>query len=143
MALFSMVSEEILIGLVGGLGIGTLITSIANYYLENKKQIKIYEQETKRERYKALVIKMLVVLDPTNQKYVLPIRPDLKTLEDWRKEVEAEWFNSWLFASDEVIKQLKSFLNQPSTENYCKTVIAIRKDLWGKETNLTPEDFKI
>lgn len=86
---------------------------------------------------------MRIVVEPDQQKYVKHIRPDLQNLDDWKNEVRAEWFNLLLFASDDVIKTLKEFIQTPNNATYAKTVIAMRKDLWSKKTTLTPEEINL
>ncbi len=39
--------------------------------------------------------------------------------------------NMILYASDDVLLKSHTFLNKPSSENYKKLAIAMRKDLWG------------
>lgn len=137
-----MVYEEI-IAVLGIVGIGGIIATSLTYIFEKRKQIKFSEQEEKEKRYKALTIQMRIVVEPDQMKYVKQHRPDLKTIEDWKNEVRAEWFNLLMFASDDVIKALKEFVLKPDNLTYAKTVIAMRKDLWNKKTSLRPEEINL
>ena len=138
-----MVGYEEIIAILGIVGIGGIIATSLTYVYEKRKQIKFSEQEEKEKRYKALAIQMRIVVEPENLKYVKHIRPDLKTIEDWKNEVRAEWFNLLLFASDYVIKALKEFVLKPDNSTYAKTVIAMRKDLWNKKTSLKAEEINL
>src|SRR3989304_8024816 len=105
-----LVGYEEIIAVLGIVGIGGIIATSLTYVYEKRKQIKFSEQEEKEKRYKALAIQMRIVVEPENLKYVKHIRPDLVTIEDWKNEVRAEWFNLLLFASDDVVKALKQFI---------------------------------
>lgn len=128
--------EEIAIAILGS----GLIVTYLGYVLEKRKQIRFSEQEEKEKRYKSLVQKMRIVVEPEDMKYVKEHRPDLKNIEDWKKEIQQEWFNSLLFASDDVIRALKEFVLKPDDSTYAKTILAMRKDLWNKKTSLKPEE---
>lgn len=134
-----MMYEE-LIAILGVLGIGSLVATTLAYIFDKRKQIKLSEQEEKEKRYKSLVQKMRIVIEPEDMKYVKEHRPDLKNVEDWKKEIQQEWFNSLLFASDDVIRTLKEFVLKPSNMAYAKTILAMRRDLWNKKTKLKAEE---
>ena len=138
-----MVVYEEIIAILGIVGIGGIIATSLTYVYEKRKQIKFSEQKEKEKRYMAIVIQMRIVVEPDQMKYVEHLRPDLKTLEDWKNEVRTEWFNLLLFASDDVIKSFKDFILKPNNTTYAKTVIAMRKDLWNKKTNLKPEEINL
>lgn len=127
--------------ILGVLGIGSLIATSLTYILDKRKHIKFSEQQLKETRYKIIIAKMGVHLNPNYLKHIhfQPERPDLNS-EDLKKELEMEWYNAWLFASDEVIRVLKQFILKPNHLNYGKTVLAMRRDLWNKRTNLKAEE---
>ena len=100
---------------------------------ENKSSLA---NRRERKRYLAIVIQMRIVVEPDQMKYFKHLGIKLVTLEDWKNEVRAEWFNLLLFATDDVIKSLKEFIQKPENATYAKTVIAMRKDLWNKKTSL-------
>ncbi len=137
-----MVYEEI-VAILGLVGIGGILATTLTYVYDKRKKIKFSEQEEKEKRYKALTIQMRIVVEPDQQKYVKHLRPDLKNLEDWKNEIRTEWFNLLLFASDDVIRSLKEFIQKPNNSTYAKTVIAMRRDLWGKKTSLTPQEIDL
>ena len=135
--------DEIILSIVAFIGSAGIIGASLTYYFDKRKQIKFSEQKEKEKRYLAIVIQMRIVVEPDQMKYVKHLRPDLVTLEDWKNEVRAEWFNLLLFASDDVIKSLKEFIQKPENATYAKTVIAMRKDLWNKKTSLRPEEINL
>jgi len=137
-----MAYEEIL-AILGALGVGTLIATSLTYIFEKRKQIRFSEQTEKEKRYKAMVLHMKVLLKPDDLKYMKLHRPDLKNMEDVKNEVETEWFNCLLFASDDVLRELKDFILKPNNTTYARTVIAMRKDLCNKKTTLKPEEINL
>jgi len=137
-----MAYEEIL-AVLGVLGVGSLIATSLTYVYEKRKQIKFSEQEEKEKRYKAMVLHMKCLLKPDDLKYMKLQRPDLRNMEDVKNEVETEWYNSLLFASDDVIRALKEFVQKPDDLTYAKTIIAMRKDLWNKKTSLKAEEINL
>lgn len=138
-----MISYEEIVAILGVIGVSGLLATSLGYFLEKRKQRKFSEQRWKARRYKSILVQMRVILHPENIKYVKAIRPDLISISDWKNEIQEEWFNSWLFASDDVIKALKAFILNPNYANYGKTVLAMRKDLWNIKTSLNAEECKI
>lgn len=126
-----------------GVVISVLVAASLTYFFDKRKQIRFSEQEEKEKRYKAMVLHMKVLLKPDDLKYMKLQRPDLKNMEDVKNEIETEWYNSLLFASDNVIKALKEFILKPNNITYAKTVIAMRKDLWNKKTDLKAEEINL
>jgi len=86
---------------------------------------------------------MKCLLKPDDIKYMKLQRPDLKSIADVKNEVETGWYNFLLFASDDVIRALKEFVQKPDNLTYAKTVIAMRKDLWNKKTSLKAEEINL
>lgn len=138
-----MVYEEIVIALLGVVGTASIITACLTYVFDKRKKIAFREQEYKEMRYKAMVLHMKCLLIPSDLKYMQLQRPDLKNMDDVKNEVETEWYNSLLFASDDVIKSLKEFIQTPNNTTYAKTVFAMRKDCWNKKTSLKAEETNL
>lgn len=123
----------------------SVIATLLGDILERRKQQRFSEQQLKETRYKIIIAKMGVHMNP---KYIEQIhfekpKTDLepkKLIEDLRRELEMEWYNSWLFASDDVIRNLKEFIFKPDELNYGKTVLSMRKDLGFAKTQLKAEE---
>ena len=136
-----MVYEEI-VAILGIVGIGGIVATSLTYVYEKRKQTKFREQELKETRYKIIIAKMGVLLDPKYiENIIFQTKKEEETINsEWVKnELEAEWFNSWLFASDEVVNNLKEFIHDPNQINYGRTVLAMRRDLWNRKTDLKAE----
>ena len=89
--------DEIILSIVAFIGSAGIIGASLTYYFDKRKQIKFSEQKEKEKRYLAIVIQMRIVVEPDQMKYFKHLRPDLVTLEDWKNEVRAEWFNLFTF----------------------------------------------
>ncbi len=136
--------DEIILSIVAFIGSAGIIGASLTYYFDKRKQIKLREQEYKETRYKAIILQMRILRNPDNFKYYRTERPDWQTIKDVENELEDEWYNSILFASDDVIKSLKEFILKPEDyRNYAKTAFAMRKDLWNKKTSLEPKEIDV
>ena len=63
---------------------------------------------------------------------------------DLLDELKMEWHNMILFASDDALKQVHSFIQSPSVAQFKRAALAMRADLWGGEvsTDLECLDFE-
>jgi len=121
-----------IIAVLSGLGAGSLLGAYAKASLD-KRQLKFTKVfDYKEARYKALAILMLTAANPT--KYELAQlkrhRPDMNGVDDLHRELELEYHNAMLFASDKVLRQLKAFLQDKSMESYEAVARAMREDLY-------------
>jgi hypothetical protein len=86
---------------------------------------------------------MLTILSPEHLSKTQKFRPDLKTIADVKEEVRTETLHSVLFASDNVINAMAEFVQNPNYSSYFRAVSTMRKDLWGKNTNIEEDDLKV
>ncbi len=49
------------------------------------------------------------------------------------------YYNSLLYASDDVLIKMKEFMENPTETNFMKTAISMRNDLWKKGTKINPK----
>ncbi|MFH0769506.1 MAG: hypothetical protein V1932_08110 [Chloroflexota bacterium] len=136
-------SIEVVVSLLAAIGLGGILGAYFQSRFQHQKEVKEDIHQLKRQRYGAILIQMLTILDPERglskaQKF----RPDLKDVEDFKEEVKTEMLNSVLFASDEVISAMAEFVKSPSYPSYVKTASAMRKDLWGKDTKIGEDILK-
>lgn len=130
-----MFMEAGIFGLVGVL-LGGIITAFFQHHFSFKKELKERESIFREVRYKAIVLLMYTVVYPETISQVTIRRPEIKDTKDIHEELRIEFLNSLLFASNDVLKAFNSFLNQSSKENFVTTILAMRKDLWGRQTKL-------
>ena len=128
--------EEFLIPIFSGI-IGGVLVAFCNYIWGKQKERATKENELKERRYLCTILLMYALLDPTELDQLQKNRPDIKNLDDLKRELKTEWVNSWIFADDQTILSFKEFLNQPTERTFLKTVLSMRKELWNKSSKLT------
>ena len=133
------------------LGIGSILAAIIGIigaiigaYMQNrfqyKKQINEYEHDLKKKRYLAINILLLTKLNIKHRFEDLKRhRPYIQTEDQLDKEIEMEYYNAFLFASDEVLWYFGIFVADQSRESYHSMALAMRKDLWTKNSKVTSE----
>jgi hypothetical protein len=117
---------------LSSLGVGGLLGVFAKSFLD-KRQLKFSKVfDYKETRYKAITILMLTAVNPS--KYELAQlklrRPDMNGVEELSKELELEYQNAMLYASNRVLKNFEAFLTEKSLKNYRAVAQAMRKDLY-------------
>jgi hypothetical protein len=126
-----MTTQEI-IGAIGLIGIGGLLKSLIDYLIEGRKKRTEAQHQFKETRFKPIILLLnsLAHYDREKDKLVRH-RPDLKTKEDLVNELKTEWTNMILFASDNVIETMRDFIEEPNENNFNRTILAMRTDLYG------------
>ncbi len=86
----------------------------------------------KETRYLYIVSLFHVYLDFEKNKCMLHQygRPDIETIEDLNSELVKEMNNMILFASNEVLSNMESFIENPSQKTFHKTATAMQLDMW-------------
>jgi len=125
-----MINNIILV--VSSLGVGGFLGVFVKSFLDKQyhKFSKVFEY--KEVRYKAIMILMWVAMNPSKYEFeeLIRHRPNLKSIEELNKELNLEYHNAMLFASDEVLNSLSIFLKQRNLENWKLTTRAMKKDLY-------------
>jgi len=128
-----------IVSMLTALGVSGLLVAFFQHRFEHQKQVLGLEHDLKERRYKAINILMLTLLDPDGLVHVKDHRPDLNSIDDIVKELRTEMLNSFLFASDDVIRSLTEFIAEPAHKRYIKAAVSMRKDLWGTDTSIGSE----
>jgi hypothetical protein len=136
-------SFEIILSILGLLGVGGIIGSYLQYLWNQKRDTELKIQALNENKYRSTLIFMRCVLKPTNiQQFIIedPYFPKEESEEIIKnyslKKLTETYYNSILYASDDVLISEKEFLRQPSESTFFKTAIAMRKDLWKKKTKI-------
>lgn len=125
-------------------GFGGLITILIKSYLDNRRKKFEHEFNQKEKRYKAIMIQMWASINPdTELEHLQRFRPDVTSKEMLFRELELELYNGVLYASDDVLKQLRKFISKRDYQSYLNVALAMRKDLYGKKSKITFNDLKI
>jgi hypothetical protein len=133
-----------IISALGLIGLGGLIKSIFDYFIENKKRKSETKHDIKQTRYQAIILLCYSLIYFEKEKNKLSkFRPDINTKEELYNEIAAEWMNMTLYASDDVIISLKLFLQNPKQNTFNIFTLNMRKDLYGIRTKLKSDDLII
>lgn len=136
-----MTTQDILTA-IGLIGIGGLLKSLIDYLISSKKQKSESQQYFKEERYKAILLLCYALVNYDKESTSLVIqRPNLDSREKLYSEINAEWTNMVLFASDKVLKAMKDFLESENKKSYNELILAMRRDLYGIKTKIQAKDF--
>lgn len=132
-----------IIPLVGGLGIGSILGVIVKHLLDRNTELKIKLKSINEEKYRTILIYMSIILNPLNKDHFIlndQILYSLATENDIREysisKLHEYYYQSLLYASDDVMRSFKSFLNDPTRENYISSAQKMRIDLWDRKTHL-------
>ncbi len=125
------------------IGLSSIILSILNIaamHFQKKKLLKFERRaETIEHRYQTILSTMLVVLDAEMYYHVQLSGERTKRLQHLSEEersafflheIEAYYIFSHLYASDNVLSEMKKFLDSPTKNSYRNVAKAMRKDLW-------------
>jgi hypothetical protein len=127
------------ISVVGLLGIGGVLGSyFANIY-EKRKLIDLKGQDEKQKLYRSVVTRMQALIDPTSLEYFSNDPFFLEKHSSNNKETaQASLRNELvvfhnilhLYAPDEILRNIRLFLEKPCDEMFKKTALSMRNDLW-------------
>jgi hypothetical protein len=125
------------------LGVGGIVGGYITFLLDKKKELEFKQLEQKEKRYKSCLLYMDVYFEPKNIKYLSSRQPDIDNAQDVIEYLKAEYHEMLLYASKEVILSVKAFINNPTRENFLKTVLNMRQDLWVKKNDLELNSIRI
>lgn len=117
---------------LGLLGIGGLLGNYFRILWERKNAALLHKQEFMEARFKCIILLMYTALNFEERNPGLKLHGrNFRTSDDLTEELKAEWHNAILFASDDVLRTIHNFIQEPSQKNFKGAAIAMRKDLWG------------
>lgn len=134
---------ELILSVLSVIGIGGIASAFFTYIWKKRKERQLKENELKERRYLCTLLLMYTFVRPKELDNLKQIIPAIKNQNDLKRELQVEWVNSWIFASDNTITAFKKFLDAPSEETFAKTVLAMKKELWNKGTKLPVSEFSI
>lgn len=125
------------------LGVGGIVGGYITFLLDKKKELEFKQLEQKEKRYKSCLLYMDVYFEPKNIKYLSSRQPDIDNAQDVIEYLKAEYHEMLLYASRGVILSVKAFINNPTRENFLKTILSMRQDLWVKKNDLELDNIRI
>lgn len=130
--------------IISAVGIGSIVTIIANYLIHIRTVKQDSKHTFKETRYKAIILLCYALANYEREQTTLVIqRPDINSIDRLKNEIQAEFINMSLFASDNVIIATKDFLAKPNQDNLNVLALAMRKDLYGIRTKLKVNHFNV
>ena len=134
---------QIILSALTLLGVGGVLGSYITFLLDKKKELEFRHLEQKEKRYKSCLLYMDCYFEPKNIKYLSSRQPDIDSAADIIEYLKAEYHEMLLYASKDVILSTKAFIDNPTIENFLKTVLSMRQDLWVKKNDLKLDNIRI
>ena len=133
-----------IISALGLIGMGAVAKSIIDSYLKRFELRGQTQHEFKSSRYKVIILLADAMLDFEKHKADLHKHGrHFSHIDQLADELKTERNNMILFASDNVIRSLNTFITTPTEGNYYDLAIAMRKDLYGLRTKLSAKSLKL
>lgn len=130
---------DIILGLLGLVGIGGIIANAQT----RRKEIEFKALENKERRYKSCLLYMDVFFHPKNIKYLSSRQADIHSASDVIEYLKAEYHEMILYAARPVVLSVKAFIEFPTRDNFLTAVVAMRQDLWSKQSDLTISEIAL
>jgi hypothetical protein len=131
--------SNLITGLVGGVGIGAVVTALVQYLLERNKSIRESQRKDLEARYRVVILLLYAAVDfEANREMLRTRRPELGNKQAVLEELQTEWVNMVLFASSATLSALRAFIAEPSRSNLLAAAQAMRADL-GRGKVVVPE----
>ena len=118
------------------LGLGGILGGYITYLLDKKKEREFKVLEQKEKRYKSCLLYMDAFFEPKNIKYLSSRTPDIDDAKDVIEYLKMEYHEMILYASKDVIFSVKAFIENPTRDNFLKTILTMRQDLSAKRNDL-------
>jgi hypothetical protein len=134
---------QLIISVLALLGLGGILGGYVTYLLDRKKEREFKILEQKERRYKSCLLFMDAYFEPKNIKYLESRHSDINDKNDIIEYLKMEYFEMMLYASKSVVLSVKTFIDNPSRDNFLKTILVMREDLSPKGTNLDLESIKL
>lgn len=127
------------------LGIGAIISTLISVLMDVKnKKVMLREENLilmKIDRYRSLLVFMNLVIKPEDIDFCVTTEKDAlfghqnkdfdKIKSHYFEEVKGYYYHLFLFASENVINNVREFISEPTKEKFIHTAKAMRKDVWN------------
>lgn len=138
-----MTTQEI-ISAIGLIGFGGLLKGLLDFFIADRKRKSETKHQFKETRYKAIILLCYTYVNFEREGTTIIVqRPDIDSKERLFNELNAEWINMTLYASDKVLLSMKSFLESGKESEFNELIISMRKDLYGIKTNISIRNLKL
>lgn len=137
--------ETLVISVLTSFGVSSFIGIYLQHMWTQKRETELRIQSLNVKHYESTLVFMRIVLDPKKIDHFTVAREDpvISKLTNAheigyfaRQRLNEFYYSSVLFYSDDVLKAIKEFLQDTSEETFMKTAVAMRKDLWKKNSKM-------
>ena len=129
---------QLSISIIGLFGIGGIIGAYLQHILEKRNLIGLEIRKITENRYRTTLIMMRIFLKPNAieqfdlEGHNFPVKSSESEIKEYAfKRITEFYYNSLLYASDDVLICLKKFLQKPSEDTFVETAVAMRYDVWA------------
>jgi hypothetical protein len=124
--------------------VGIALKTLLDFFTASRTSKQELRIALTEKRYKVIILLCYAMVYYDNEASLLVInRPDLPSKKRLLNELQAEFINMSLFASDKVIVSMKIFLEKLDSSSLNQLAISMRKDLYGIRTYLHSHHFNI
>lgn len=134
---------ETFLAILASLGIGGIIGAYFTEIFRRQSEQKSELFAMKQARFKAILILMYAYIKPKELPMLQRVRPELTSLSILKRELQTEFVNSCLFASESTLHAFSAFLTKPSEKSYLEVVFSMREELWLKKPNLSSDERSV
>lgn len=142
---------NIIIALITSLWLWWVIWWYVKHLLDSKNDSELRQKQINEERYRTILVYMLVIVDTNNLKHCeIPDTINLFSLKenDLKKHLLHKLTTHYYFSiintsSKETLVSIKTFIEKPNIDNYIDVAINMKNDLWGKNKKLIIKDLKL
>jgi hypothetical protein len=126
-------------------------TEVSKTHWAKFSEIELKERSLAEKKYSSALIFMSYIANPDNTRQFNIDNPHLNSLksqEEILKYAKTKlielYYDAFLYASDDVLKKIKQFIDNPTQSNFMQTAISIRKDFRKPvKTEITEIDYAL
>jgi len=143
---------ETVFSVFASLGVGGIIGSYLQNLWHQRGETESKVRSLNEGQYRSTLIFMRCVLRPESiGEFDIPDPRVREVKERDRDEIIRYantrlvefYYNSLLYSSDRVLLEMKDFIKNPTETAFMKTAVAMRKELWGRETKVDLESLSL
>ncbi|HWZ14212.1 MAG TPA: hypothetical protein VNW95_03160 [Mucilaginibacter sp.] len=124
--------------------VGIALKTLLDFFTASRTSKQELRIALTEKRYKVIILLCYAMVYYDKEASLLVInRPDLPSKKRLLNELQAEFINMSLFASDKVIVSMKIFLEKLDISSLNQLAISMRRDLYGIRTHLHSYHFNM
>lgn len=128
--------------IINAFGLSAIALAGLSYLFQRRRDLRLKETDYKETRYKCILMLMYAYLTK-DMRDIGKYNSAIVSHSTLKKELAAEWVNCWLYSSDDTVRGLKEFIEEPSENGFANVVLRMRKELWNVKTKLQAGEFKL